>query len=179
MESDLTNRLEKLEKEVADLKKESLSMFGRTYSQVGDSSQDLVLNTRGQVKIKYGNKFIDLIKNGSINVDTQFIFTANDSDSIGSKDGIYILDDKSTYLKYKGETINLSEVGVSFSENQESSPEQKLNALRNIGFYCTEFNENSVQNGIIYLESDQKLYYVKDGVLIDISDDNINVNKNG
>jgi hypothetical protein len=38
MESDLTNRLEKLEKEVADLKKESLSMFGRTYSQVGDSS---------------------------------------------------------------------------------------------------------------------------------------------
>lgn len=178
MENDLLERIKTLEKELKQLKKEfseskkdNLTMFGRTYSQVGDIKSDLVLNTRGQVKIRIGGKFIDLLKNGEINVDTDIIFTTNDSDNLGSKNGLYILDDGSVYLKYKDKQINLvGELGttyVSFKDTQETSSEEKLQALHNIGFYyesLESLSETSIQNGLVFIESDQSLYVVKDGV---------------
>ena len=47
--------------------------FGRTYETVGNVSGDLLLKTRGGVKIQIGSSFIDLIKNGKINVDIDII----------------------------------------------------------------------------------------------------------
>lgn len=182
MENDLLKRIESLEKELQALKKDNLAMFGRTYSQLGDTKSDLVLNTRGQVKIRWGNKFIDLIKNGEINVDTDIIFTA--SESLGSKNGIYILDNGSVYLKYKDKEINLvGEIGttyVSFQDDQETTSDEKLKALHNIGFYCESLDslgESSIQNGLVYIEADQSLYIVKDGVgtkLMQIIQDTVN-----
>lgn len=169
MENDLLKRIIALENELKQLKKDNLAMFGRTYSQVGDTKSDLVLNTRGQVKIRIGGKFIDLIKNNEINVDTDIIFTA--SEKPGSKDGIYILDNGSVYLKYRDKEINLvGETGttyVSFKDTQETTSEEKLQALHNIGFYCEDLDslgENSIQNGIVFIEADQSLYIIKDGV---------------
>lgn len=178
MENELSKRIESLEKELKQLKKElaeskkdNLAMFGRTYSQVGDIKSDLVLNTRGQVKIRIGGKFIDLLKNGEINVDTDIIFTTSDSDNLGSKNGLYILDDGSVYLKYKDKQINLvGELGttyVSFKDTQETTSDEKLQALHNIGFYCESLEslgETSIQNGLVFIEADQSLYVVKDGI---------------
>lgn len=45
----------------------SESLFGRIFDSVGSSNSDLLLKTKGQVKVKYGNKYIDLIKDGNIN----------------------------------------------------------------------------------------------------------------
>ena len=45
----------------------SESLFGRIFDSIGSSSSDLLLKTKGQVKVKYGNKYIDLIKDGNIN----------------------------------------------------------------------------------------------------------------
>lgn len=42
-------------------------LFGRSFDSLGNSSSDLLLKTKGQVKIQWGNKFIDLIKDGNIN----------------------------------------------------------------------------------------------------------------
>lgn len=44
----------------------SENLFGRVYESVGSSSSDLLLKTKGQVKIKWGNKYIDLLNNGQI-----------------------------------------------------------------------------------------------------------------
>lgn len=44
-----------------------MKLFGRIFDSVGSSSSDLLLKTKGQVKIQWGNKFIDLIKDGKIN----------------------------------------------------------------------------------------------------------------
>ena len=44
------------------------NLFGRSFSDVGSTSSDFLIKTRGQVKVQIGGKFIDLIKDGKINV---------------------------------------------------------------------------------------------------------------
>lgn len=176
-QSDLLKELESLKKRIETLEskasdKNSLQMFGRSYSQAGTSSSDFVIKTKGQVKIQWGNKFIDLIKDGKINADMKFIFQR---DSVGVKDGIYIIgdgDDQQVILSVNGNQINLKgEIGttyVSFQSEQETTSEQKYTALQNIGFIyknLSEVTSNSLQNGIIYVEQEQKLYIVQNGAL--------------
>lgn len=166
---DLLRRVSELEKQV---KNGSFSAFGRSYSSIGSSSSDFVIKTKGQVKIQWGNKFIDLIKDGKINADLKFIFQR---DSVGVKDGIYIIgdgDSQQVILQVNGNQINLKgEVGttyVSFQDAQQTTAEQKYTALQNIGFIyksLAEVTQDSLQNGVIYVESEQKLYVVQNGSL--------------
>ena len=166
---DLIKRVAELEKQV---KSGSFSAFGRSYSSIGSSSSDFVIKTKGQVKIQWGNKFIDLIKDGKINAESKFIFQR---DSVGVKDGIYVIgdeDDQQVILQVNGNQINLKgEIGttyVSFQGAQQTTSEQKYTALQNIGFIyksLSEVTQDSLQNGIIYIESEQKLYIVQNGAL--------------
>lgn len=172
---DLLEKIESLEKRLSELesqKKQNLSMFGRSYSQIGNSDSDFLIKTKGQVKVQWGSKFIDLIKDGKINVDSSFIFTAKSADKLGVKDGIYVTPDDSVYLKIGDNILNLvGGVGttyVSFLEEQETTSEQKYTALQNIGFIYKDINSISnlsLKNGIIYIEAEEKLYIVKDGVI--------------
>ena len=144
------------------------NLFGRSFSDVGSTSSDFLIKTRGQVKIQIGGKFIDLIKDGKINVNSKFIYQEK---KVGTNDGIYVLPDGKITLVVNGQSIDLAgEVGntyVSFIENQESDSIAKHNALINIGFLynsLSDLNENSLKNGIVYIESEQKFYIIKDGV---------------
>lgn len=151
---------------------DKFNAFGKSHSVVGETSSDLLLRCRGGIKVQWGNKFIDLIKNGRINVDSNIIHKA---DSVGVKDGIYVIGDgeeQQVILLINGEQISLKgEVGttyVSFQSEQETTAEQKHTALQNIGFiYETQqdITEDSLQNGIIYVEEDQKLYIINEGSL--------------
>ena len=40
------------------------TMFGKAYDVVGSTDKNLILQTRGDLKVKWGSKYIDLIKNG-------------------------------------------------------------------------------------------------------------------
>lgn len=150
-------------------------LFGRTYTSVGDSNSDFIIKTRGQVKIQWGKKFIDLIKNGKINTDgLDDIFTVVDSiDDIGNTNGLYYVnEDGSLWIVIGGQRINLKgNIGttyVSFIGQQETDGEQKHTALTNIGFLFPSLEEAQSANltsGIIYVENTQKLYIVLDGQL--------------
>lgn len=150
-------------------------LFGRTYTSVGDSNSDFIIKTRGQVKIQWGKKFIDLIKNGKINTDgLDDIFTVVDSiDDIGNTNGLYYVnEDGSLWIVIGGQRINLKgDIGttyVSFIGQQETDGEQKHTALTNIGFLFPSLEEAQSANltsGIIYVENTQKLYIVLDGQL--------------
>lgn len=167
----LKKKVDELEKQI---KQKSLDMFGRSYSQVGSSSSDFLIKTKGQVKIQWGSKFIDLIKDGKINANSKFIYIR---DEVGSKDGIYVsTNGQSVILKAGDAQINLlGEVGttyVSFLGAQNSTSEQKHQALTNIGFLypnLDSIDSNSLQNGIIYIESEHKLYIVQEGKLTELS----------
>ena len=47
-----------------------MKIFNSIYSEVGSQDENLLLNTKGKIKIRIGNTFIDLLdNNGKINKD--------------------------------------------------------------------------------------------------------------
>lgn len=155
---------------------DKLNIFGKSHTVLGESATDLILRCRGAIKIQWGNKFIDLIKDGKINSDFKFIYTINTLSDIGSRDGLYITNDGSVYLKSGNNTINLiseeGDVYVSFMGEQQTTSDQKYLALKNIGFIydsIDQINSDSLQNGIVYIIQEHKLYTIQDGVVSEFS----------
>lgn len=146
-------------------------LFGRTYSTVGNSDSDFIIKTRGQVKVQWGKKFIDIIKDGKLNVDVTLIKEVSSIDSITS-DGIYMLEGSNTVVvRINGVTVSLvsdnSDNYVSFIRPQLTTDEQKKQAQRNIGLRYSTIQEaitGSAYNGILFIDSDKKLYIAEDGV---------------
>ena len=147
-------------------------LFGRTYSTVGNSDSDFIIKTRGQVKVQWGKKFIDIIKDGKLNVDVSFIGSVDSYNDIDSKDGLYyVKEDGSIYLVVNGNKINiLGDVDgtyVSFASKQDTADEQKGQASKNLGIRYSskdEATEYGVTNGIVFLEDANRWYIVEDGV---------------
>lgn len=147
-------------------------LFGRTYSTVGNSDSDFIIKTRGQVKVQWGKKFIDIIKDGKLNVDVSFIGSVDSYNDIGSKDGLYyVKENGSIYLVVNGNKINI--IGdadgtyVSFASKQDTADEQKGQASKNLGIRYSskdEATEYGVTNGIVFLEDANRWYIVEDGV---------------
>lgn len=174
----IEKELQQLKQRIASLEAQKNVLFGNSYSSAGSSSSDYLIKTRGKVKIQIGNKFIDLLKDGKINVDSKFIFKEKE---VGSKDGIYIIgdgEDAKVIISIGGSQIDLKgEVGttyVSFLGIQETTPEQKYTALQNIGFLyknVSDVQSNGLKTGIVYVESEQKLYIVQDGQLTEFTID--------
>ena len=143
---------------------------GKPSNTVGNKDSVLVL--RGSsVKVQWGNKFIDLIKNGKVNAEYEKILkTAKSSDELKA-DGIYLIEDQ-IWVSINGTKVQLagnsSTVYVSFVEEQEVSPENKSTALKNIGFIYNSLEEASgVTEGIIYVLGDNKLYHVVNGQIVE------------
>lgn len=147
-------------------------LFGRAYSTVGNSDSDFIIKTRGQVKVQWGKKFIDIIKDGKLNVDVSFIGSVDSYNDIGSKDGLYyVKENGSIYLVVNGNKINI--IGdvdgtyVSFVSKQDTADEQKGQASKNLGIRYSskdEATEYGVTNGIVFLEDANRWYIVEDGV---------------
>lgn len=94
---------------------DTIKLFGRSYNQIGSSNADMLIKTKGQLKLQYGSKFIDLIKDGKLNVNSEFIFKVNALQDITGNNGIYICNDGSVYLKVGDSVINLlGEVGTTY-----------------------------------------------------------------
>ena len=174
----IEKELQQLKQRIASLEAQKNVLFGNSYSSAGSSSSDYLIKTRGKVKIQIGNKFIDLLKDGKINVDSKFIFKEKE---VGSKDGIYIIgdgEDAKVIISIGGSQIDLKgEVGttyVSLLGTQETTPKQKHTALQNIGFLyknVSDVQSNGLKTGIVYVESEQKLYIVQDGQLTEFTID--------
>ena len=84
-------------------------LFGRAYESIGSTGSDFIIKTKGQVKIQWGNKFIDIVKNGKIAVDTDIIESINSVSDINKNGIYYIKETGSIYIYVDGTLINLSE----------------------------------------------------------------------
>lgn len=145
-----------------------MNLFGSNYDTVGSSNSNLLLKTKGKVKIQYGSKLIDLVKDGKINADISLIYQ---QDSVGSKDGIYVSSEGTVTLVVNNTHIVLAGEGatntfVSFLTEQETTSDQKYQALKNIGLVQETLDtSNIVQNGIVFTRDTGKLYIIKEGTV--------------
>lgn len=159
------------------------SIGGTNYTVIGSDSSPVLLKNKGGVKIQWGNKFIDLVKNGKISSEggvdeTSQIKKVETADEITS-DGVYLVGETEVWVQAEGSKINVKsgdESFVSYLQDDTAAPrEQKVQALKNIGFYYKNLTEAAeVISGIIYVESEQDLYIVSNGVLIPYVPSNAN-----
>ena len=142
--------------------------FGRTYETVGNVSGDLLLKTRGGVKVQIGSSFIDLIKNGKINADIDIIKEASSKDNI-IDNGLYIVKDV-LYVKYQDTVLPLSsstvENQVSYLPQLNITQEQQIQAQKNIGIYYDTLEEaqQNVNNGYFYIK-ERGIYVINNQTL--------------
>ena len=148
------------------------NMFGKTYNTIGSTDSNFIIKTKGDLKVQWGSKYIDIIKNGKINTDNKILKTASSVEDI-KQDGIYLIEPDQLWVMINGTKIQLSgdssTTFVSFlQEQKEVTAEQKNTALTNIGFYYNTFEEAQaagLQSGLIYVQGDNKLYIIKDGII--------------
>lgn len=148
----------------------STVIAGKPSNTVGEKDSALIL--RGSsVKVQWGNKFIDLIKNGKVNAEQDKLLKSADSVDNIKQDGIYLIDDQ-IWISINGTKIqlagNTSTIYVSFVNTQETSSDNKNIALHNIGFYydsIEDVKKANISSGLIYVLGDNKLYSIVDGVI--------------
>lgn len=147
-------------------------LFGKNYQEVGSSSSPLLLRSNGEIKLQWGNKFIDLIKNGKINSEAKdYIFTVDTSDEIKAN-GIYLVtEDSSIWINVEGtktKVNNTDTTYVSFLTEQETTPEQKQQALTNLGLIYENIdalNKANLVTGLAYVVESNKLYLIQNKVV--------------
>lgn len=147
-------------------------LFGKNYQEAGSSSSPLLLRSNGEIKLQWGNKFIDLIKNGKINSEAKdYIFTVDTSDEIKAN-GIYLAtEDSSIWISVEGTKTKLNDTDttyVSFLTEQETTPEQKQQALINLGLIyenINALNKANIVSGLAYVVESNKLYLIQNGVV--------------
>ena len=149
--------------------------FGRTYETVGNVSGDLLLKTRGGVKVQIGSSFIDLVKNGKINVNIDIIKEASSKDSI-IDNGLYLVKDV-LYVKYQDTVLplnsNTGENQVSYLPQLNITYEQKIQAQKNIGIYYDTLEEaqQNVSDGYVYVK-EKGLYIIQSSIPMQIINSN-------
>ena len=142
--------------------------FGRTYETVGNVSGDLLLKTRGGVKVQIGSSFIDLVKNGKINVDIDIIKEASSKDNI-IDNGLYLVKDV-LYVKYQDTVLplnsNTGENQVSYLPQLNITQKQQIQAQKNIGIYYDTLEEaqQNVNNGYFYIK-ERGIYVINNQTL--------------
>lgn len=147
-------------------------LFGKNYQEAGSSSSPLLLRSNGEIKLQWGNKFIDLIKNGKVNSEAKdYIFTVDTSDEIKAN-GIYLVtEDSSIWINVEGTKTKLSNTDttyVSFLTEQETTSEQKQQALTNLGLIyenIDSLNKANLITGLAYVVETNKLYLIQNGIV--------------
>lgn len=147
-------------------------LFGKNYQEAGSPSSPLLLRSNGEIKLQWGNKFIDLVKNGKINSEAKdCIFTVDTSDEIKAN-GIYLVtEDSSIWINVEGTKTKLSDndtTYVSFLTEQETTPEQKQQALTNLGLIYENIdalNKANLITGLAYVVESNKLYLIQNKVV--------------
>lgn len=149
--------------------------FGRTYETIGNISGDLLLKTRGGIKVQIGSSFIDLVKNGKINVDIDIIKEASSKDNI-IDNGLYLVKDV-LYVKYQDTVLplnsNTGENQVSYLPQLNITQEQQIQAQKNIGIYYDTLEEaqQNVSDGYVYIK-EKGLYVIQSSIPMQIINSN-------
>lgn len=150
------------------------NMFGKTYNTIGSTDSNFIIKTKGDLKVQWGGKFIDVIKNGKLaSAGADILKVASSSDNISSN-GVYLVpadEGNEVWVSIDGTKVNIAgEVGTTYvsflTEQKEITVDQKYTALVNAGLYyetLEDAQEAGVKAGLIFIIEENKLYVAKDG----------------
>lgn len=153
-----------------------MKLFNRNYETVGNEKSDFCIITRGQLRVKWGNKFIDLIKDGKLNLDADYdiINRINEySDINTNNDGIYVTESGEIYIVSNKVIIPIrssvedSEYVAYLKQSKDGS--SKETAQLNIGLCFktkSELEQSGMKNGISYIIDEKILYLINNNEYI-------------
>lgn len=152
-------------------------ILGKPYTLVGDASSDIILNGKGNVKVRFGNSFIDLVINGKVSNtfgDVKVINEVDTKNDIGDKDGWYfVTEDSSLYYKVDGTLYfivskkdgeDTQEEYLAINYTQNLSLKQIETVQRNMkAVIDTVDNLDSIPEGFAYFNLDSRAHYINEG----------------
>ena len=157
-------------------------ILGKPYLMVGSADTDIILNGKGNVKVRFGNAFLDLISNGKISKtdgnDKSINIVQNKSD-IGTADGWYFVESEDAiYFQINGvlypvlskrDDVENSENYLAINYNQDLTLEQIRTAQRNLKVINNQDNTAILPIDFVYFNSDDKVHYYNDnGTLVEL-----------
>ena len=151
---------------------ERTTIGGTVYETVGSSSSNLLLRCNGTARIQWGNKLIDLIKNGKLASGDSpgGVYIISNESEIKS-DGLYILNNETSsqlWICTKGKHYNLTgkDLYISASTKQDITVDQQKQVLENMNMYFNTIDDvinAGIKNGLIYIDELKKFYNLVEG----------------
>lgn len=158
-------------------------ILGKPYLMVGSADTDIILNGKGNVKVRFGNAFLDLISNGKISKtdgnDKSINIVQNKSD-IGTADGWYFVESEDAiYFQINGvlypvlskrDDVENSEDYLAINYNQDLTLKQIRTAQRNLKVIINNQDNTAILPiNFVYFNSDDKVHYYNDnGTLVEL-----------
>lgn len=153
---------------------ERTTIGGVVYESLGSSTSNLLLKCNGTARIQWGNKLIDLIKNGKIASEgsQELLFVVKNESDITS-DGVYLVTSEESsqlWISKDGIKYNFTDTDlyISATNQQQLTVEQQQQALNNIGIYYDTLEDvkaANIKNGIVYVVNTKTLYTIYNGVI--------------
>lgn len=140
---------------------EKITLNGMPYNAVGERTSPCLIRSNGIVRIQCGNKILDLVKNGELNFNSDFIYQVDTFEDI-KKDGIYINGDE-VRLCFKKKQYNLTEV----NSTNTLTENEKLEELKTLGLIFNteqELIDAKKQVGFAYVIENDSFYTIQKGV---------------
>lgn len=158
-------------------------ILGKPYLMVGSADTDIILNGKGNIKVRFGNSFLDLISNGKVcktTDGTNSINIVQNKNDIGAADGWYFVkSEDSIYFQINGvlypvlsnrDDVETSEDYLAINYNQNLTLEQIRTAQRNLKVIIdNQDNIAILPTDFVYFNSDDKVhYYNNNGTLVEL-----------
>ena len=128
-----------------------MNIFGRDYEEIGSKDKGLILNGSGKIKIRWHNKFIDLLdKDGNLNVNVKGSINQISSQDEIKSDGFYYMNG-AIVASVGGNIVQLGGSKQS-ADTRSDNTEQLQQAINDINVIIQQLSQKiqDLEDNLVY-----------------------------